>query len=439
MTAAGRFAKALADSGITVDRALGILRERPRCEYAPEVVAKWLSGEIIPGLNARFYLLVRADLDDADRDFFAKAFVGRGPEEQWPLVDALCRAARDGNSDDVRLCLSGGVCIDAGDESRWCPIGYAAKRNDQETARLLLEYGAGAMAFTGGMSCAWHEALRHGEGALVRDFLQFGASPTSTDNNNRHAVEMAALNKHDDPDVLRAVYEAGNNSKAMLFRPLMHAIRAGHKRVIEYAIEAGAHVNNHDEHKVTPLMAAVENGSPAIVERLIETGVELNRQDEAGRTALHRAVEKRDHAVIKILMDAGASTTLADKEGLGALDRARKTHHETYLLMLNAKPKGPSWYQPGEPPIFFRYEKAFGLGFDPGNIDRPILYGGDYDGMMAAIPRYFLDQPWAAADLEKFRMGWFIEFIRKLTHREDFTLDELRAAAKANGVKPFSR
>ena len=62
-----------------------------------------------------------------------------------------------------------------------------------------------------------------------------------------------------------------------------------------------------------------------------------------------------------------------------------------------------------------------------------------YDGMMAAIPRYFLDQPWAAADLEKFRMGWFIEFIRKLTHREDFTLDELRAAAKANGVKPFSR
>ena len=73
------------------------------------------------------------------------------------------------------------------------------------------------------------------------------------------------------------------------------------------------------------------------------------------------------------------------------------------------------------------YEKAEGFVFCPTNLEKPFRVGGDYDGSMACdaegalwylghhFNTYFLD-----------RVEWFVPFLHKVVHGDDFSLNDLR-------------
>ncbi len=100
--------------------------------------------------------------------------------------------------------------------------------------------------------------------------------------------------------------------------------------------------------------------------------------------------------------------------------------------------KSPSWYSPNKQTLLFYYSKAFGLGFDPKSLDAPILYGGDYYGMIPAYPLYFLTED-TVKELTKYKMEWFIPFVNKIIDNEDFSLDELVQTATDAGFTPFTQ
>lgn len=102
-----------------------------------------------------------------------------------------------------------------------------------------------------------------------------------------------------------------------------------------------------------------------------------------------------------------------------------------------AMPK-PRWHDPGGRPMLFRYEKAFGLGFDPRSLRQPILYGGDYMGMMPTSTLLLLSDE-SAEELARYGLAWFLPFVEKLAAWQDFSLEELAAAAREAGIEPFTR
>ncbi|MFH2203666.1 MAG: hypothetical protein ABIJ96_11160 [Elusimicrobiota bacterium] len=102
---------------------------------------------------------------------------------------------------------------------------------------------------------------------------------------------------------------------------------------------------------------------------------------------------------------------------------------------MNSRGKEPGWYRPAELPLQFYYAKAFSLGFDPASLDRPILFGGDYNGQANFDPRSLLRYNDTVAEIKRYGFGWFVPFMEKAALCEDFSLEDLLAAARENGIE----
>ena len=95
------------------------------------------------------------------------------------------------------------------------------------------------------------------------------------------------------------------------------------------------------------------------------------------------------------------------------------------------KSKLPSWHTEALAQsidfIVVLYGKAEGMVFCPSNLDKPFRIGGDYDGSWptdaAGALRHFHGYFNQAFNEQ---VAWFIPFIEKVHHNEDFSLDELQ-------------
>lgn len=91
--------------------------------------------------------------------------------------------------------------------------------------------------------------------------------------------------------------------------PLHCASWKGHVAVVEFLIDAGADINDHNENShwgTTPLHAAAHGNQKSVAKVLIDKGADLharnlNDQTPLGETTVHNA-----KAVAKLLEDAGA-------------------------------------------------------------------------------------------------------------------------------------
>ena len=90
----------------------------------------------------------------------------------------------------------------------------------------------------------------------------------------------------------------------------------------------------------------------------------------------------------------------------------------------------PTWFRQAKARginyIIIVYEKAEGFVFCPSNPELPFRVGGDYDGSFPTNAKGALSH--FENGLNKAfteRIAWFIPFVEKVMHGEDFSLDDL--------------
>lgn len=98
-------------------------------------------------------------------------------------------------------------------------------------------------------------------GAMVRDLLKMGASPSSTAPDGATGLHIAAI-KGDEASTL-ALLEGGAVCDALSKQgvtPLFYAAMQGHTGVMRVLLENGADVRVHNESRCTPLFLAAHEG-----------------------------------------------------------------------------------------------------------------------------------------------------------------------------------
>lgn len=97
---------------------------------------------------------------------------------------------------------------------------------------------------------------------------------------------------------------------------LYAAAGAGHLKIAEALIHAGADVNKKINDNETPLLHAASNGWPNMVTLLIDRKADINHADSYdGYTALHWAARLGRSVTTERLLLAGANETIKSKRG----------------------------------------------------------------------------------------------------------------------------
>ena len=106
-----------------------------------------------------------------------------------------------------------------------------------------------------------------------------------------------------------------NKDKSLLFArdkdgltPLHCASWKGHVGLVEFLIDAGADINNHNDNAhwgTTPLHAAAHGNQKEVATVLIRRGADLNAKNLNGRTPLGETTIHNAKAVAQLLEGAG--------------------------------------------------------------------------------------------------------------------------------------
>ncbi|OGP59447.1 MAG: hypothetical protein A2V67_07510 [Deltaproteobacteria bacterium RBG_13_61_14] len=102
----------------------------------------------------------------------------------------------------------------------------------------------------------------------------------------------------------------------------------------ERLLGQGADVNARDEEGCTPLLWAVFAGEKDVVELLLARGADIRRANNDGETPLHWAVLLRDHEIAALLLAKGADVNTKDTFGLSPLRSATLNEDQEMVALL---------------------------------------------------------------------------------------------------------
>ena len=181
------------------------------------------------------------------------------------------------------------------------PLHWAARQQDTEIVRLLLEHGADPNARTEGGE---RTALHFGVGSIevARLLLQHGAQVDA-----REVVLWRPLS-------------SGRT-------PLHMAMGYGVDDVALLLLDQGADPRAVDGSDRTPLHGAASRGMIRTVRALLDAGVDINAQDDEGNTPLHSAARGSQGPTAELLLAHGANTQLQNADGRTAAELARGGGH----------------------------------------------------------------------------------------------------------------
>ncbi|HUA20534.1 MAG TPA: ankyrin repeat domain-containing protein [Bryobacteraceae bacterium] len=254
------------------------------------------------------------------------------------------------------------------------PLLYAARQNDFDSARILLDAHADVNDTSADGSSPLLVAILNGHDALAKFLLDQGANPNLADDKGRAAlyaaVDMRNLEWSTRPappekdtlselDLIKALLEHGANPNARLAKkiplrgqpsfdgrwanqigatPFWRAAQSDDVTVMKLLVDHGADPLIAANDRTTPLMVAAGVGwsdgqshgsqadAPEALRLCIQWGGDVNAVNEEGYTALHGASFRGANEVVQFLVEHGAKMDVKNKDGRTPINMAEGMH-----------------------------------------------------------------------------------------------------------------
>jgi len=251
----------------------------------------------------------------------------RAAAAEVPLIEAVKKA----DTTAVRAQLQRHADVNAAEADGLTALHWAARRNDLETATLLIRAGANVKAANRFGVTPLALACTTATAPMIELLLKAGADPNSTSGDGETALMTAALSGRE--DVLQTLIARGaevntkENWKGQT--ALMWAAAGGHMGAIRVLIKAGADINARANGQFTPLLFAVREGRIEAVRALLEAGASPNdrilkplmgRRGPSGNeqvvtSALALATINAHYELAALLLEKGADPNVPDARG----------------------------------------------------------------------------------------------------------------------------
>lgn len=298
------------------------------------------------------------------------------------IIDQSCWDELKADIKHSGLLGSGGACsllhvfVQAGNALAVQLLLYKGKGSDMIRAK---EKSTGRTAL--------HIATETAKHGIFKLLLGADADPLEADNNGISSYALAISGG--DEYIVRTLIEGSSNvnepvragSDGKLVRPLMLALEAENKKILELLLENGARVNVRDSEGNTPLTKAIQDGrSLDIVQTLLRRGAnpsarndrketalivavkanseefvnlllnlekkpEVDEKNTDGETPLYLAAKMGSHAIVKALLESGADCVTPYESGITPLDVASAKNVGVLELLQGARRQRMSWLQ----------------------------------------------------------------------------------------------
>lgn len=195
----------------------------------------------------------------------------------------------------------------------------AARRQDSQTVRALLNQKADAQAHSGDGSTALLWAAHWNDTETADLLLRAGADANAANEFQMTPLSQACLNASS--AMVRLLLKAGahpNTPIATGETPLMTCAKTGSVDAVRDLLEYGAAVNTVEpnDHQ-TALMWAAANHHPDVVKALIDAHADLTAHSKQGFTALHFAARVGDLESTQRLLAAGVDVNILSQPAPG--------------------------------------------------------------------------------------------------------------------------
>jgi ankyrin repeat protein len=286
----------------------------------------------------------------------------------------LYNAAEYWATESAAPLVAAGADVNDTDATGQTPLMWAARRNSEETIKLLL--GSGARINTRdkeGKTALAHAASFHSEPRVAQALLAAGADVNLADVEGQTPLIIAAYSNEEivkllldagalvnarakggrtalfsavykGPDAVRRLIAAGADVNAAdeMGRTALMQVPGSYSysstEMLKVFTSAGADVNVADKKGETVLMWTTRIDSSAeLLKALLEAGADVNAKNQAGQTALMYAIEGLEHVraeKVRVLLAAGADPRAGDKQGQTPLSLARKAGDAAVVKLL---------------------------------------------------------------------------------------------------------
>ncbi len=238
-------------------------------------------------------------------------------------------SAADGNCIGLATeLLDSGASVDARDRLGARPLSHAARSGHLEMVDLLLARGAPINARNLAGATALYFAAEGGQGAVARRLIERGADVNLTGRSGISPVAAAAYAGSD--TIVAALLAHGADAKAPDDTgkpPIVYAAARARLEVVKRLLAQNIDINARYRNDLTLLMWAagpdenvLEVHAVKVVEYLLDAGAHVDDRDDRGRTALMIAAEGGHADIAALLLARGADPSLKDKAGKRAAD-----------------------------------------------------------------------------------------------------------------------
>jgi len=221
----------------------------------------------------------------------------------------LIMAARNGQTETVRMLLTMGANKDAEDNSCDTALKAAQEKNQTETIKLLESY-----KYKRSLGEELWAAAKKGDLAEVKRLVKDGAPL-----------------EHQDKD---------------LDSVLNNASWKGHTKVVQYLIGKGARLESPNQNNLTALHHASYKGHFDTVELLIKSKCNVNARSHKGNTPLIMAAKNGLTSTCRTLIEWGADINASNKDHDVAYDVALKNEKAETYKFLSVATRDPERFGP---------------------------------------------------------------------------------------------